>query len=353
MKAIQTIVVVATTILLLLNAQIHQTKQSNLPSNTFTRHLSSPHTQIEILKSPTSLLSPSLVHVKILSPKNPRVYQYSVIVLSTNKYTGVATLISEPATSRPYPSLLFEWKPMFDGEFEILVHEIKIEAKSTEETKPLDRMSITIEKQDESSDAVDLLRERIKHANIPCSSVEKVEAYSSWDGDWFGPGLELEGSGKLRNGWMFVPSESMNCTIQSYSQKDLLQAREETSIFVLGTSRERGVFLSLLDLLLSDEEKQYLESSVIGRCWGRAVVRKGNIKLLYQDFRVINFEPSGSTRMMECHNDKVSKLGDALFIENALKVWEEMFKVEDEWPSLVYMLTNDGPNYDFEYHTKR
>lgn len=113
------------------------------------------------------------------------------------------------------------------------------------------------------------------------------------------------------------------------------------------------MFLSLVDLLLSPDEKEHLDISVIGKCWGRAIVQKGNITLLYQDFRVIHFEPPGKTRTMECHNNMIAKLGDKLFIENAWEVWNEFFEVEDNWPDVVHMLTNDGPNYDFEYHTKR
>jgi hypothetical protein len=94
---------------------------------------------------------------------------------------------------------------------------------------------------------------------------------------------------------------------------------------------------------------------MVGKCWGRATVQKGNIKLLYQDFRVRNFEPRGTNQTMECHNDKIAKLGDDLFIENAWSVWEELFEVADDWPDVIFMLTNGGLNYvyDFDYHTKR
>ncbi|KAL3780332.1 LOW QUALITY PROTEIN: hypothetical protein HJC23_008262 [Cyclotella cryptica] len=320
---------------------------------TTTRNLKSPHTRLEILESASSSLSPSLVHIHILSPKNPRNHQYSVTVQSQNNYTGTAALISEAEATRPFPPLLFEWKPPFAGEYEILVHELKIDAEASVKTVPMDRIPLSIEKHDDADAAMDLIRERLKqYSHVPCASLDRADAYSIWDGYWLGPGLSLEEGRKLRNGWMFLPHESMNCTIPSYTQQDLLQLPEETSIYVFGTSRERGVFLSILDILLTAEEKEHLEASVIGKCWGRAIVQKGNIKLMYQDFRVINFEPPGSARFMECHNDKVAKLGDALFIENAWKVWEEIFAEEAEWPSVIYMLTDDGPNYDFEYHTK-
>jgi hypothetical protein len=143
----------------------------------------------------------------------------------------------------------------------------------------MDTLGLTIERQ---KDDLDAIHDRMN--DPPCYSVDKIDAYAVWDGDWLGPGLGIEGIDALRNGWIFLPDKSMNCTIPTYTQDDLLRVQEETSIFVFGTSRERGVFLSLLDLLLSPHEKQYLEISVVGKCWGRATVQKGNIKLLYQDF---------------------------------------------------------------------
>lgn len=60
--------------------------------------------------------------------------------------------------------------------------------------------------------------------------------------------------------------------MSSLRLKGGLSFSEKTVIYILGTSRERGVFLSLVDLLLSAKEKKVLSESVIGKCWGRAVV---------------------------------------------------------------------------------
>jgi hypothetical protein len=328
----------------LLKMQIKVTRHD---APTTSRFLSNPTTRIEVLKSPSAHLIPSSVRIEILSPKNPRKFQYSVILLSSNNYTGVATLITEPQETRPYPPLTFEWNPVVAGEYDVLVHEVPTQMEDNpEEVLPIDRFVLTIERQRDDTSIHDRLN------RPPCFSFDETDVYSTWDGDWIGPGLNYQGDA-LRNGWMFVPGESTNCTISTYTQDQLLNVEEETSIFVLGTSRERGVFLSLLDILLSPHEKENLDVSVIGKCWGRATVQKGNIKLLYQDFRVIHFEPPGATRTMECHNDKIAKMGDALFIDNAWKVWDELFEEKNDWPDVVYMLTNDGPNYDFEYHTKR
>lgn len=237
-----------------------------------------------------------------------------------------------------------------EGQYEILVHEVPTQMEGNSvEILPIDRITLGIERQ--SDDDKPSIQDRLD--SPPCYSLDRVDVYSSWDGDWVGPGLGMARDAALRNGWKFLPNKSMNCTIPTYTQQQLLSVQQEKSIFVFGTSRERGVFLSLLDLLVPPEEKEMLDVSVVGKCWGRATVQKGNIKLLYQDFRVIHFEPPGATQTMECHNDKIAKLGDALFIENAWKVWDELFAAKEEWPDVVYMLTNDGPNYDFEYHTMR
>eukprot|EP00956_Cyclotella_meneghiniana_P000014 scaffold40_cov68-Cyclotella_meneghiniana.AAC.1 len=321
-----------------------------LSDSTVARRLtSSPNVRTEVLKSHSSALNPSLIHIEILSPKNPRKFQYSVVLLSPNNYTGVATLITDPAGGiSPFPDLMFEWRPIIEGEYEIVVHEVPI---ITAEDRPvnvaIDRINLRVERQ--NNDDIVSIQERIHHP--PCSLLDTSDAYSAWSGDWIGPGLGLELNDTLRSGWTFLPGHTMNCTIPTFSQTELLQVPEQTSIYILGTSRERGVFLSLVDLLLSPDEKEHIDISVVGKCWGRVIVQKGNIKLLYQDFRVVQFEPPGKTRVMECHNNKIAKLG--VFIENAWEVWNEFFEVESNWPDVVYMLTNDGPNYDFEYHTKR
>ena len=122
---------------------------------------------------------------------------------------------------------------------------------------------------------------------------DKTDALSMWDGCWVGPDLQLDfdwntgDKNWLRTGWRFLPSPEMNCRIETFSAEDLLSIPpagldgKEKSIMVIGTSVMRGVFLSMADLLLPFGDKRYFAPSVIGKCWGRAHVKKGNLRLMY------------------------------------------------------------------------
>ena len=69
------------------------------------------------------------------------------------------------------------------------------------------------------------------------------------DGDWIGPSLQQPNSPNiLRTGWSFIPSNEMNCTIETYSQDDIYDISEKKSIVILGSSIDRGIFLSLVDI---------------------------------------------------------------------------------------------------------
>ena len=215
-----------------LRTDIHNNEPIQLlPDNTIARRLtSSPNIRTEVFKSQSSSLNPSLIHVEILSPKNPRKFQYSVVVLSPNNYTGVATLITEPAgDTRPFPALMFEWSPIVEGEYEIVVHEVPKDAEDHPVNIAIDRISLRVERQ---NDDIVSIQDRLQHPT--CSRLDKSDAYSVWSGDWLGPGLGLELNDTLRSGWMFLPGHTMNCTIPTFSQTELLQVPEQTSIYILG-----------------------------------------------------------------------------------------------------------------------
>jgi hypothetical protein len=99
--------------------------------------------------------------------------------------------------------------------------------------------SLTIERQKNDLDAI---HDRMN--DLPCYSVDKIDAYAVWDGNWLGPGLGIEGIDALRNGWICLPDKSMNCTIPTYTQDDLLRVQEETSIFVFGIPLTGFTFIS-------------------------------------------------------------------------------------------------------------
>jgi len=118
---------------------------------------------------------------------------------------------------------------------------------------------------------------------------------------------------------------------------------------------ERGVFMSLVDLVLNKGEKKMLKHSAIGKCWGRALVAKGNLEVLYQDFRVNSFEDPTEPRFLECHNEKLVKQAGSSFIHNASLVWDEIFDqdVKDTWPDVVFLVTGHGAaKFKFDHHVR-
>ncbi len=235
------------------------------------------------------------LQIEIINPK-PR-YQYSVTIESTGMYTGTATLLSQEKGK-----LIYSWQPSFASAYIIYVHELERNRYGAHVKTPLIQpspLSITIstDQISSTSDGIESLKERAR-SMTPCQSVTNMNVFSRFDGDWIGPDAHLEADA-LRTGWTFVPSEAMNCTFETFSQQDLLSLSEKKSIHVIGTSKERGIFLALADLLLSDDEKFHIHKSVIGQCWGRVNVTKGNLELVYQDFRVSQFEAEDAEDYIE------------------------------------------------------
>jgi len=266
-------------------------------------------------------------------------------------YTGTATMLSREKGKK----LIYSWQPSFPASYDVYVHELERNRYGAHVKTPLIQpspLSITISTDQISSTlgGMEELKERAR-STIPCQSVANMNIFSRFDGDWIGPDVHLEAD-TLRTGWTFVPSEAMNCTFETFSQQDLLSLPEKKSIHVIGTSKERGVFLALADLLLSEDEKFHIHKSVIGQCWGRVNVTKGNLELVYQDFRVAQFEAEDAEDYVECHNDLIAK-DSGKFIDNATSVWHEVFRDESSWPSTILMLSGKGEsNWDFEYHTR-
>lgn len=112
---------------------------------------------------------------------------------------------------------------------------------------------------------------------------EEVIEESFWKpGTWLSSRLANANHGVLRNGWVFQPR---SCIHDTFTYEDLMllaSLEEETLILVLGSSIQRGIFLSLVDMVLAQGQKDSLQQSVLGKCWGYASVRIGNLRLTYQ-----------------------------------------------------------------------
>lgn len=205
--------------------------------------------------------------------------QYSVTIASHGRYTGTAA--ATPGEGGRHRTYL--WDPPFPGAFEVLVHEI--DERVAGGTPLVAPSPFPIWAEDgrppgAQPGAPFPVEERARTAP-PCQTRTDPDLYARWDGDWIGPDLWM-GADRLRTGWSFVPGPRMNCRIESFSRDELRGVPAKRKIYVLGSSIQRGVFLSLVDVLMDNYEKKELRDSVIGKCWGRATVTKGNLEVMYQ-----------------------------------------------------------------------
>ena len=101
-------------------------------------------------------------------------------------------------------------------------------------------------------------------------------------GTWISSRLASAKHGVARDGWVFQPK---TCVHDAFSYDDLmlLASLEETTwLLVLGSSIQRGVFLTLVDMVLAQGQKDDMDSSVIAKCWGYADITVGNLRITYQ-----------------------------------------------------------------------
>lgn len=112
---------------------------------------------------------------------------------------------------------------------------------------------------------------------------EKRRSSSVWrPGSWLSSRVASTDHGVLRDGWVFQPRD---CVHDAFSFDDLLvlAAREDpTWLVVVGGSIQRGLFLSLVDMILQKGQKDMFKRSVIDKCWGWSDVRLGNLHVSYQ-----------------------------------------------------------------------
>ncbi|KAL3800146.1 hypothetical protein HJC23_001067 [Cyclotella cryptica] len=335
------------------------------PAHRFLKARSPPEPSyiIKKLNHDESPLFPSEIIIEILHPKSHLDTWYSVTIVSENRYTGTAKLMGSPRPREmgmaPSP-LVYTWKPIFSGDYEVIVHELPQDPVGNPNTLPMKRSNPTLIKVKNKEVPIGpwgMINERMK--TLPsCQTVDRMDLYTNWDGSWVGPDMSSH-EARLRNGWFFLPHEEMNCKIDTFTQDDFRYLPEEKSIYILGNSKERGIFLSLVDLLLTSDEKKEIQESIISKCWGRAFVRKSNLKVMYQDWRSDNFDTRSDIHTVVCHNDKVAREGGPLFFDSGIKVWEEIFEDRSQWPSVILMSSgNDiwgfkGEMYDINEFVKK
>ncbi|CAM9854708.1 unnamed protein product, partial [Ectocarpus fasciculatus] len=96
-----------------------------------------------------------------------------------------------------------------------------------------------------------------------CDAEEEDEEDTFWRmGSWISSNLASAQHGVLRDGWVFQPK---NCVHDTFSYDDLMllakDVKEPTWLLILGTSVQRGVFLTLVDMVLAQGQKSDFATS--------------------------------------------------------------------------------------------
>ena len=116
-----------------------------------------------------------------------------------------------------------------------------------------------------------------------CSAEDESVAEGFWKpGTWVSSSIASSKHGVTRDGWVFQPK---NCVHDTFSYDDLMllaSLSEPTWLLVLGGSIQRGVFLTLVDMILAQGQKDDMRTSIIDKCWGYADVTVGNLRVTYQ-----------------------------------------------------------------------
>ncbi|CAB1098061.1 unnamed protein product [Ectocarpus sp. CCAP 1310/34] len=172
-----------------------------------------------------------------------------------------------------------------------------------------------------------------------CSSDEDANtdiADTFWrPGTWLSSNVASAAHGVMRNGWVFQPK---SCVFDTFSYEDLMLLAsiggEPTWLLVLGGSVERGVFLTLIDMVLAAGQKQGIRSSVLNKCWGYADVRVGNLRLTYQDMRLFRF--TISTDSVACNNEKLTSESTSALVHSAGQfLASTVFQDGGQWPTMM------------------
>ncbi|KAJ8050907.1 hypothetical protein HOLleu_04286 [Holothuria leucospilota] len=163
----------------------------------------------------------------------------------------------------------------------------------------------------------------------------------SWvEGSWKTRKIVGSKHGVLRSGWVFQPKI---CSFDTFTTEELAIAAassEPRSIIILGSSTDRGIFLSLVDLILSDRQKYDFNESDLTKCWGFAELQVGSLRIVYQDFRIRNTKismfQSEKNFTITCHNEKKVSQGYDFF-DDAIAYFKEFLFNDRLWPDVIFV----------------
>ncbi len=271
----------------------------------------------------------NLVQVTIME-KEPNI-EYSVLAVMKDKFTQSAFQVLPHGST----SLIYYMRLPFAGEYHILVHKIfESDSFRRDFYSPVVPSSQGVKVVVSHDICPVMMRRKDPHTFPPCQTVNN-DVLTRWEGDWLGPAHKLQADIKMRTEWSFLPRA---CKLETFTTDDLEASSllEKTSIAVLGTSQDRGIFLSMVDMALRGEEKSAMPSSELGKCWGQAHVRLNNLEFIYQDARTIYIDPFEDPATVTCHGENIAH--NSKLFENITIVIKKL--MEKESPPQVVLISS-------------
>ncbi|KAJ8047375.1 hypothetical protein HOLleu_06359 [Holothuria leucospilota] len=275
----------------------------------------------------------SSIAVKLDPTRKQNFYQFFFSVLAVSEDHIFSADPQPVAPNSLYVN--FTYVPLFAGEYDLYVEEI---FQDVPWQKQIHGSPFRLVVEGDETNADDF---KTHTDNLPSCQTISWEDPSWVKGDWITRKLSGRKHGVLRSGWVFQPKR---CSFDIFTIDDIefaAASKVPKTIAILGSSTERGIFLSLVDLTLRKEEKVNLMRSDLAKCWGFAEFQLGNLHFIYQDFRVEKSQdvyPGGSSEGVNitCHNDKKVNEGSQLF-QDALQFLEETLFGPRQWPDIIFV----------------
>ncbi|CAM9651807.1 unnamed protein product [Ascophyllum nodosum] len=172
-----------------------------------------------------------------------------------------------------------------------------------------------------------------------CSSEDVRAAETFWKpGTWVSANIASAKHGVTRDGWVFQPK---TCVHDTFSYEDLMllaSLNEPTWLLVLGSSIHRGVFLTLVDMVLAQGQKDDMGTSTMAKCWGYEDITVGNLRITYQASchhfcKRFNHKDDA----VQCNNNKLVSGSTSAFLRSARDFLAlTVFADGKAWPSVIF-----------------
>ncbi|KAJ8047426.1 hypothetical protein HOLleu_06418 [Holothuria leucospilota] len=231
-------------------------------------------------------------------------------------------------------NITFTYVPTLPGEYDIYVEEI-FQHSPWQKQVPGSPFRLIVQGDEKITDDL-----KVHTDNLPsCQDISRKN-FSWVEGEWMTRKLTGRKHGVLRSGWVFQPKR---CSFDIFTKDDIhiaASSKVPKTIAIVGSSRERGIFLSLVDLALRKHEKRKYEQSDLPKCWGFLEFQFGNLHFIYQDLRLnaaaSNEAGSNGGVKITCHNNKIALKGNEYF-NNMVEFIEKTLFGPGLWPDVIFV----------------